>query len=311
MIIITGGSGFLGRHVAASIPEARAVSSQDLDLTDSSAVMSAFHDWRPDAVIHLAAKVGGILANTTQGADFLIDNLRIDGNVLAAVRSLQPEHLITMLSTCIYPNRLADDHYPMTEEMIELGEAPVWNAPYAAAKRALLHGTRALHSQYGVPYSGFVPANMYGPEDHFGEPGAHFLADAVDKIERARLEGADRVEFFGSGVAMRQVVYGPDMATLIKTVLERGPINAFVNVASRDQRSIRDLAHEVASAAGYEGEVRFRGDGPDGQLRKDVSPELLARLVPDWIGIETPLDQGLGETVAWYRTRTSESGGVR
>jgi GDP-L-fucose synthase len=300
-MLITGGTGFLGRAVAARLPGARAVGVEEVDLTDGAAVAALIADRRPEVVIHLAARVGGITANISRQADFLVDNLRIDANVLAALRVHPPRHLIAMLSTCMYPDRLPDDRYPMTEDLLEAGPPPPTNAAYAAAKRALWHGTRALREQYGVPYTCIVPANLYGPGDHYGADDSHFLAAAVDRIERARHEGTPRVEFLGTGRPRRQYVYVDDVAGLVAHLVESGPLDDTVNVAPDGHESIRGLAEAVAGAAGYEGEIVFPGRGPDGQFRKDVTAARLRERVPAWADIETPLAEGLRRTVEWYR----------
>ncbi len=307
MLLITGGSGFLGRAVSAQLPEARALSSTDLDLTDSKAVDDAFDEWRPATVVHLAARVGGITANIARQADFFIDNLRIDANILNALRRHRPQHLISMLSTCMYPDRLADDHYPLNEDMIEAGPPPPTNAAYAAAKRALWHGTQALHGQYGVPYTALIPANLYGPGDHFGEESSHFLAAAIDKTERARVAGEDKVEFFGTGIALRQYVYVQDLAALVAKIAGGPALNVSLNVAPARQHSIRQLAAMAADAVGFTGEVLFSGSGPDGQIRKDVSAARLRSLIPAWPAIETGLGEGLKSTVDWYRDHVATS----
>jgi GDP-L-fucose synthase len=301
MIVVTGGSGFLGRAVAAHLPDAVALSSKDLDLTDGRMVHEAFSDWRPEVVIHLAARVGGITANIAHQADFLVDNLRIDGNLLSALRTARPAHLISMLSTCMYPDRLPAGSYPMREDMLEDGPPPPTNASYAAAKRALWHGTRALHAQYSVPYSAVIPANLYGPGDHFGDDNSHFLAAAIHKIESARKASADSVDFMGTGVAERQYVLASDLAWLVAELALGEPLNETINVAPTGASSIRELALAVAAAAGYRGEVRFSGTGPDGQLRKDVSSARLRSLLPSWSANETSLSEGLDATIDWYR----------
>lgn len=301
MIVITGGGGFLGRAVEQCLPTSLSLHRRDLDLTDGRAVLDAFSDWKPRVVVHLAARVGGITENISRSADFLIDNLRIDANLLNALRINSPAHFIPMLSTCMYPDRLADDRYPMSEGDIEDGAPPPTNAAYAAAKRSLMHGTRALHDQYDVPYTAFIPANLFGPGDHFGEEKSHFLAASIGKIEAARLASQASVEFFGTGRALRQYVFVDDVAALVAAAVERGPVNAALNVAPAQSRSIKSLADTVADVAGFSGSIVFNGEGPDGQLRKDVSAERLHTTFPEWAGIETPLEQGLERTFEWYR----------
>ena len=302
MIVVTGGSGFVGKAALAALSsDVTAPSSSALDLNDRSVVMEYFGDTRPEVVIHLAARVGGIAANLAEPADFLLDNHRMDGNVLAAMARHKPDHLVLMLSTCMYPDHLPDSEYPMTESQIEDGPPPPSNAAYAAAKRTLLHGARAVNDQYGVPFSALIPSNLYGPGDHFGSKASHFLAAATTKIETARRAGAPSVECFGTGRALRQFLLVNDLASLIAAIVERGPLNSAVNVAPSHNLSIRQLAEAVAGAAGYDGEVRFSGVGPDGQFRKDVSSSRLLEFIPGWETIETPLEQGLGITIGWYR----------
>lgn len=300
-LLVTGGTGFLGQAIRRWLPEGRYLSSADLDLTDGAAVGDAFADWRPEVVVHLAARVGGITANLSRQADFLIDNIRIDGNVLAAVRARPPRHFIPMLSTCMYPDRLPDTAYPMSEDQLEDGPPPPSNAAYAAAKRALWHGVEALHEQHGMRYSALVPSNLYGPGDHFGDANSHFLAAAIHKLETARTGGADRVEFMGTGSALRQFLYVDDLARLVARLVDEGPLDATVNVAPGWNRSISSLALAAADAVGYAGDVVFTGEGPDGQYRKDVETRRLQALVTGWSAMETSLEDGLKQTVEWYR----------
>lgn len=307
MILITGGSGFLGQAIVARLSEAHAPTRSDLDLTDGRAVHQAIADWKPTVVIHLAARVGGIAANIAQQADFLVDNLRIDANLLAALRAATPSHLISILSTCMYPDALPEADYPLSEDQIEAGPPPPTNAAYAAAKRALWHGTRALYSQYGVPYTCLVPANLYGPFDHYGTDHSHFLAAAIHKIESARRRSDSSVEFFGTGQALRQYVFVEDVAWLVAHLVAQGPCNATLNVAPTENRSIRELATAVAEAAGFDGRIEFSGDGPDGQHRKDVACDRLIDAVPQWPAVETSLASGLAHSLEWYRQHVEAS----
>jgi GDP-L-fucose synthase len=301
MIVVTGASGFLGKAVLLQLDGAVGLSSADVDLRDGDAVRDVLRDLAPDVVVHLAARVGGITENIARSADFLVDNTRMDANVLATLRELGEVHFIPMLSTCMYPDRLPDDAYPMGEDRIEDGPPPPTNAAYAAAKRTLLHGARSLQAQYGVPFTAIIPANLYGPGDHFGSDRSHFLAAAITKVEAARTAGASEVEFFGTGRALRQYVYVEDVARLVAELVKVGPMDTTLNVAPTENHSIADLAKAVAVAAGFEGRVTFSGTGPDGQFRKDVDTRRLRESVPAWQQIETPLGKGLAHTMEWFR----------
>jgi GDP-L-fucose synthase len=301
-VLITGGSGFLGRAVTQAIPGSLSLSSSDVDLTSSSDTAQLIGDVRPEVIVHLAARVGGITTNLSRPADLLVDNLRIDANLLAAIRQHPPRYVIAALSTCMYPDRLADDAYPMSEELIEAGPPPPSNAAYASAKRALWHGIQALHDQYGIPYTALVPSNLFGPGDHYGEESSHFLAAAIHKVEQARSTGAAEVAFFGNGTALRQFLLVDDVARLIALLIDKEPLNATLNVAPQHNQTIRQLAEAVAAVAGLRGTVCFTGTGPDGQHRKDVSTEMLRQAVPEWSDLETPLEAGIALSLDWYRT---------
>ncbi len=287
------------------VPGAIGWSSSDVDLTDQGATLDAIATLRPAVVVHLAARVGGIEANLGRPADFILDNLLIDTNLLRAVRRHPPRHLIVALSTCIYPDHLPESQYPMSENDIEAGAPAPSNAAYATAKRALKTSVESLGVQDGIGWTAVVPSNLYGPGDHFGERSAHFLAAAIDKIEAARVDQAHVVEFFGTGRALRQFLFVDDVARLIATLTSSKPMNDIVNVAPSHNLSISDLAHHVARAAGYDGQIQFSGRGPDGQLRKDVSVSRLRETMPEWSAIETPLDDGLKRTIEWYRSNVA------
>ena len=305
MIVVTGGTGLVGQALQGKLPGARYLSSKDVDLTDRAAVTCALADLEPSCVIHLAARVGGIGANMAEPLDFLVDNLRIDANVLDACRDVTPKHFVTLLSTCMYPDELPEQRYPLREDEVEAGPPPPTNASYAAAKRALMHGARALRAQAGVRYTAFIPSNLYGPGDHFDSDRSHFLAAAIGRLERARIAGDARAVFFGTGRAQRQYLFVDDLAHLIAQVVELGPLDTEVNVAPAQSATIAQLARAVAKAVGYAGDVVFSGEGPDGQLRKDASVERLHRLVPEWCARETSLEQGLAHTVEWFRNHVA------
>ena len=300
-LLVTGGTGFLGKAVARAFSNGIFLGSADLNLSHLESVHEYFNREKPDVVIHLAASVGGITKNIAQPADILINNTQIDANILDAVRHHSVSHFIPILSTCMYPDELASNQYPLVEDLVNDGPPPPTNAAYAIAKRTLLAGTIAIHQQYAVPYTGLIPTNLYGPEDHFIEDSSHFLAKAIHKIESARWENRPSVTFMGTGRALRQYQFVDDVAVMIKQMVENGPSNTIYNVAPFHNLSIKELAKLVANVCHYTGTIEFSNNGPDGQLRKDVSAELLCRDFPQWLEIQTPLAEGIKKTLHWYR----------
>jgi|TARA_B100000315_G_scaffold119351_2_gene109331 GDP-L-fucose synthase len=305
MIVVTGGSGFLGQSLAALLSDAVFLSSKDLDLTDRTRVLEFIGEVKPTTVVHLAARVGGINTNIAYPADFLVENATMDANLIGALSAFPPEHFIPVLSTCMYPDALPDSAYPMEEGQIEEGPPPPTNAAYAASKRLLMHGTMALSQQYSVGFTGLVPANLFGPGDHFGEERSHFLAAAMHRIEGARVEGLASVPFMGTGRAFRQYVYVRDVAHVVSRLIDLGPRNRMLNLAPVENRTIRELAELTADACGYGGAIDFTGEGPDGQLRKDVSIAALTDELPEWFDLETEFSVALAETLDWYRNNVA------
>jgi GDP-L-fucose synthase len=295
-ILVTGGSGLVGRHLREILPEAVYISSKDYDLR-SEADVRALCDRGWDHIVHLAARVGGILENINHPAEFIEENLLMNTLLLKYARLSGVPRLTAVLSTCIYPDVF--ERYPLTEEDLHKGEPQSTNFPYAIAKRSLAVQIDAYRKQYGLGYNYLIPCNLYGEYDKVDERRSHYLTALLGKIIRAEREGRTRIELLGTGRPLRQFMYGGDLARAIAACIENGITDSF-NVAVGENRSIREIAEIALAACGHpDFELSFDGVSPDGQFRKDVSNARLRRLLPDFEF--TPLDRGIAKVYRYYK----------
>lgn len=269
--------------------------STDLDLKDRSAVFAFFAESKPRYVVLAAAKVGGILANSTFPVDFLSDNLRIQTNVLDAALEYGVERLLFLGSSCIYP-KFAEQ--PIREESLLTGHLEPTNDAYAIAKIAGILHIQAIRRQYGLPWISAMPTNLYGPGDNFSPTGSHVLPALIRRYEEAAISGAKVVTNWGSGSPRREFLHVDDMASACLHLLENYDGPSQVNVGTGSDVTIRELASLVASAVGYSGEIAWDATKPDGTPRKllDVS-----KLSASGWSASIKLEAGIRNTVEWFR----------
>lgn len=293
-ILITGGSGMVGKHLRELMPNAYYVNSNDYDMRDYSQTRMMFKFYKPDVVVHLAAKVGGIIANTTYPADFYDDNILINTNAMRAARDFNCRQFIGILSTCIYPDALPASRYPLNETHLFSGPPPPTNAAYAMSKRALAVQIDAYNRQYGTQYNYLIPCNLYSEYDHFESHASHFVAALLQKIYLARLKKENSITLFGTGKPLRQFMYAGDLAKVIQLCIEHKIYENF-NVATPETLSIREIAKIALKACDVEYmEIKYDKTKPDGQFRKDVSIKELKKYIP---GFEpTTLYEGIKRT---------------
>jgi GDP-L-fucose synthase len=249
---------------------------------------------RPDYVILAAARVGGILANSTRPAEFLSDNLRIQVNVLDSAREFGVRKLLFLGSSCIYP-KLAPQ--PIDEEALLSGPLEPTNSAYAVAKIAGIQHVQAIRAQYGMPYISAMPTNLYGPGDNFDPLGSHVLPAMIRKFHDARVAGAERVTMWGTGTPRREFLHSDDLARACLTLLEEYDDPMPINVGVGTDLTIAELAREVADVVGWQGEICWDPGKPDGTPRKLLNIDRIARL--GWKA-EIALDDGLRETYRWF-----------
>jgi GDP-L-fucose synthase len=244
--------------------------SSELDLRDRPAVDAFFDEVRPEYVVLAAAKVGGIVANSTYPADYLSDNLRIQVNVLDAAARIGVKRLLFLGSSCIYP-KYADQ--PIHEDSLLTGPLEPTNDAYAIAKIAGVLQVQALRRQHGSSFISGMPTNLYGVNDNFDLETSHVLPALVRKFAEAKASGASSVELWGTGTPRREFLWADDLARACVTMLERYDDPAPINIGVGEDITIKDLALLIADIVEYRGELTFDTSRPDGTPRKllDVS----------------------------------------
>ena len=295
-ILVTGGSGMVGsafKHVKTD-HEIVLVGSRQYDLTSSDETWDMFKDERPDAVIHLAAKVGGVKGNTDYVADFFFDNIMINTNVLQAANDFKVPRVVSLLSTCIYPD---NPKYPLTEDQIHLGEPHQSNFGYAYAKRMLDVQSRAIRQQYGRQYVTVVPNNIYGPNDNFDLETGHVIPAIIRKVYEAKINNT-KPSFWGTGIAQREFTYSVDVARALMWAVQNYQNPKPLNIGCQNEISIYELVCMVQELLDYNSTSVWDNQMPEGQVRKPSSSAIFQNLNPDFE--YTSLRSGLQKTIEWF-----------
>jgi GDP-L-fucose synthase len=266
-----------------------------LDLRDRDDTFAFFEEVRPDVVVLAAARVGGIMANSRQPADFLSDNLRVQLSVLDAAAQVGVERLLFLGSSCIYP-RLASQ--PIREDSLMTGHLEPTNDAYAIAKIAGILHTQALRRQYDRHYVSAMPTNLYGIGDNFDLDKSHVLPAMIRRFHEAKATGAPSVTLWGSGSPRREFLHVDDMARAVLFLLENYDEAEHVNVGVGEDVTIRELAETVARIVGYEGVLEWDTSKPDGMPRKLLDVTKINTL--GWKA-DIGLEDGIRTTYEWYR----------
>jgi GDP-L-fucose synthase len=252
---------------------------------------------RPDLVIHLAARVGGIGANMARPADLYLDNLLMGTYVLDATRRLQVPKTVIVGTICSYPKFTP---VPFSEDSLWEGFPEETNAPYGLAKLAQLVQLQANRAQYGQDAIYLMPTNLYGPGDKFHPAVSHVIPALIKRCVDAKESGADHIEVWGTGSASREFLYVDDAAEGILLAAERYDDDEPVNLGTDEERPIKELVPLIAELVGFEGEIRWDPTKPDGQPRRRVDPTR----AKERFGFvaHVPFEIGLRRTIDWYLT---------
>lgn len=306
-VLVTGGSGFLGRHVVAALERRGAMvlvrRKQEYDLRHEAAVQRIYDDLKPDIVIHLAAVVGGIGANRDSPGRFFFENVMIGAQVMEYARLAGVEKFVGVGTICAYP-KLAS--VPFLERDLWNGYPEETNAPYGIAKKMLLVQGQAYRDQYGFNAIHLLPVNLYGPHDNFDPRSSHVIPALIRKCVDAVESDASEVVCWGTGNATREFLYVEDAAEAIVLATERYDGGDPVNIGAGFEIGIRELADLVSELTGFRGSLTFDRSKPDGQPRRMLD---VARARERFgFAASTPLREGLQRTIAWYRQERARSG---
>ena len=275
-ILVTGGNGLVGKHLQDILPDATYISSKDYDLTESYNAHRLMYKERPDVVIHLAARVGGLLDNINHPVDYIEENILINTNVLRFCHQYNVSKVISILSTCIYPDVV--DTYPMKEEILFQGPPPPDNFAYAMSKRCMATQMDSYVKQHNKQWSYLIPCNLYGEHDKYEEHHSHFVSALIKKIHEAE----DSVEIWGTGKPLRQFMYAGDLARVIKYMIDNNIVDNF-NVAPDYVHSIEEITKIGMESCGKGNlEIVYDNTKPDGQYRKDVDSSKLISVMKDF-----------------------------
>ena len=268
---------------------------KELDLTNQAMVREFFEKEKPDVVVLAAAKVGGINANNTTPADFAYENLQIQCNVIDCCHQYHVKKLLFLGSTCIYPKMAPQ---PIPEDALLTGPLEVTNEAYAIAKIAGLEMCKFYKRQYGDNFISCMPTNLYGPHDNYDLQGSHVMPAMIRKFHEAKVKNAPTVELWGTGTPLREFLYVDDMADACVFLLENYDGEQHVNIGTGKEVTIKQLAETVKKVVGYEGEIVWNKDMPDGTPRKLTNVDKLHGL--GWMH-KVDLEEGVELAYQWFK----------
>ena len=296
-ILITGGTGMVGSAFSRIETEHELFlyGSNAYDLRREQDVCDMIYRASPDAIIHLAAKVGGVKGNTDYVADFFYDNMMMNLNVLNTARIYKVPKVLSLLSTCIYPDKVK---YPLTEDQIHSGEPHQSNFGYAYAKRMLEVHSRSIRKQYGLNYITAVPNNIYGPNDNFHLEKSHVVPAIIRKLHEAKINKT-RPVFWGTGKQLREFTYSDDIARALLLLLENYNDKEPINIGNPNEISIFNLVGLISNAVGLDfPDESWDTSMPEGQYKKPSSNKSFLELFPDFK--YTDLKDGIKLSVDWF-----------
>lgn len=298
-VMVTGGAGFLGRHVVRKLDARGAdvfvVRSGEFDLREKDAIVAALEAARPDVIIHLAAVVGGIGANRANPGRFFYENAIMGIQLMEQARIAGVEKFVGVATVCAYPKHLP---LPFREDDLWNGYPEETNAPYGLAKKMLLVQAQAYREQYGFDAITLLPVNLYGPGDNFEPQSSHVIPALIRKIVEAKLRGDDHIIAWGTGAASREFLYVEDAAEGIVLATERYDGGDPVNLGAGREIAVRDLVQVIARLCAFDGEIRWDSSQPDGQPRRMLDTSR----AKERFGFvaDTDFETGLQRTIDWY-----------
>lgn len=289
-ILITGGTGLIG----SAFKKGNKVGSLDYNLKSRSQTDKMMQDYNPDVVIHTAARVGGIGANMEYPAEFYYDNIMMNTNVISSAYTNGVKKLVCFLSTCVFPDKV---EYPLTEDKIHKGEPHFSNAPYAYSKRMADVQIQAYNKQYGTKYFSVIPCNVYGINDNYNLQNGHVIPMLIHKCWLAK-QNNQTFEVWGDGSALREFIFADDVSDIILKLVDKYEGTDPIIISNPQEYSIKEVVDLIIKYIGFEGEVKWLTDKPNGQHRKPSSNKKLLEIIGDYNF--TTLEIGLKNTIDWF-----------
>lgn len=299
-IFVAGETGLVGSALIRKLHTEedcflQSVPHSQLDLTHQENTFKWFEDNKPDVVIMAAGRVGGIIANKNQPADFISDNIEMAANVIRASCQVGVQKLLYLGSSCIYPRECVQ---PIAEKDLLTGPLEKTNESYAIAKIAGIKLCQSYRTQYGCDFISAMPCNLYGPGDSFDHITSHVIPALMLKLHEAKIQKHAEVSLMGTGKARREFLYVNDLAEGLLTVLRNYSEESPINIGSSVEISIEELALILADVVGYGGKINFSNEGPDGSPGKLLDSSRIQSM--GWYP-KTSLQKGLEQTYVWFK----------
>ena len=299
-VLVFGSNGLVGNSLVRILRNSSKVSNlvtssrADTDLFSFQDTKKTIENVMPDLVINAAAKVGGIHANNTKRADFIIDNLKINMNILEACIPFKSIEIINLGSSCIYP---LDAENPISEDSLLTGKLEPTNSPYAIAKISAIEIGRALTQQYGHNVLNIMPTNLYGPGDNFSEKESHVIPGLISRMHKSKVENDSEFKIWGSGEPLREFLYVDDLTRSIEFLIGKKTDEDLLNIGSGEEIKILELAEMVKNIVGFEGKLIFDSSMPDGNPRKLIDSSKINSM--GWHP-KTKLEDGIELSYNWF-----------
>ena len=299
-ILVFGSRGLVGSSTVKTLKEKNiykqviASNREDTNLFDFNSTYKTISEQSPDVIVNAAARVGGIVANNTNRFEFIVENLKINLNILESIKDFKKIKLINLGSSCIYP---LDADNPIKEEYIMSGKLEPTNSPYAMAKLTAIEIGNSMKQQFGMNITNLMPTNLYGPNDNFSEIESHVIPGLIRRMHNSKINNDDEFKIWGTGNPKREFLYAEDLAEAINFIISNEISEEILNIGSNEEVTIKQLAEIIRNNIDYRGSLAFDTTKPDGNPRKLLDSTKIFEL--GWKP-KVKLEKGIDKTYKWF-----------